>query len=317
MKKPTWRKPPGYHGEHSNKRVLRTFSTMVGGLAVIVHNKSAAERLKTLKHRIEFQRDSANGADISSFISIVFDDLIALRDLDIDRSKSEFDAAVKLLEEDIDKMLLCIKEGLSVAPWADDTDRRVVKFSVKVAALKSIHKRAYADYIRMKSIHDDVLKELVVECDERTKRRLESKERRSYAYCDMRGTALDVLEEILDELAAIEETAKSSPSLAGRINRLINVKRLGDFYANPIKAQKQRKKLKGELLYIIQSVTKGKQYGDDWAGVMYSGTAVPKPTAATVAVEASSNRVITVQPSVAEVDTGVSINKANKNVGGF
>lgn len=135
MKNSTWFKPPGYHGGHSNKHVMDTFLTMVGGLAVTIHDRSVAERLKTLKHRIEFQRDSANGADISSFVSVVFDDLIAVRDLNIDGSKSEFDAAVKLLEEDIDKMLSCIREGLSVTPWADDTDRRVVKFAVKVAAL--------------------------------------------------------------------------------------------------------------------------------------------------------------------------------------
>lgn len=312
MKKSPWLRPPAYHGGRSNKSVLSTFSTMVSGLAVTVHSKSASERLKTLKHRIEFQRDGANGADIGSFISIVFDDLIAVRDLDIDGSKSEFDTAVKLLEEDIDKMLSCIKEGVAAAPWSDDTDRRVVKFAVKVVALKSIHKRAYADYIRMRNIHENVKKELEIERDERTRRRLEAKERRTYAYCDMRNTALDVLEDILDEISELEETAKSSPSLAGRINRLINVKRLGDFYASPIKAQKQREKLKNELLYIIRSIDKGDEYGKKWAAVMYSETVVPERSTATPVATA------TVQSSDAEVGADVSIkNKSKTSLGGF
>lgn len=148
----------------------------------------------------------------------------------------------------------------------------------------------------MKGIHDDVLKELMVECDERTKHRLENKERRSYTYCEMRGTALDVLEDVLDELSELEDTAKASPSLAGRINRLINVKRLGDFYANPIKAQKQREKLKGELLYIIQSVAKSKRYGDDWVSVMYADTAKPQSAVATAPSAVAAT--VSVQPDV-------------------
>ncbi len=316
MRKDLWVSPPLYGGKRNNKKILREYSAMVALLAISADKKPAKQRLTILKQKIDFRRAKSNGADISGFVDTVYYDIIAVRDLGMYGSNAEYNAAIHLLESDIDKMLACIKDKLVSTPFADNVDRRVIKFTIKVENLKAMYKRTYQDYTRVKLAHDGVMKDLGAHTDSHMKQQLESRERRMHTYCELRESALDTLAEIIGELEMLVDTAKVSPSLAGRINRLINVKRLGDFYANPIRAQKQREKLKSELLYIIQSVTKSKQYGDDWAAVMYSGTAVSKPVTTSPSVTSQANTNTTIQPSVTEVGDGVSI-KNKSTLGGF
>lgn len=176
MRKSNWLKPPKYYGGRSNKRVMRRFMMMLKGLAVFVHAKFDSERLKTLMYKIEFLLPNANGADISGVIISVFEDLIEVRDLDVDGSRSELDSAIKLLECDVEKMLACIKEGLLATPWTDVKDKRVINFLAKMETIKLLHKRVRDDYLRIKSVHENVLKELSAEHDLRNKGRLENKE---------------------------------------------------------------------------------------------------------------------------------------------
>lgn len=124
----------------------------------------------------------------------------------------------------------------------------------------------------------------------------------------MRCMALEVIEDIFDELSELADTAQSSPRLAGRINRLINIKLLGDFYANPIKSQKQREKLKVELLCIKKSIANGKQYGDSWASILYADTAMKRS-----AVASSDSKTSQIQSDVSDKYDSVSINiKSNR-----
>ncbi len=307
--KNSWVNPPNYYGGRSNKRVLKTFSAMLRGLSVVMKDKHCSDRLQTILHRIEFQLDSANGPDIGFFVNAVFEDIVNIRDVEVDGTKSELASAMRLLEEDVERMLACIKEGVIITPWSDEIDKRIVKFTAKIAALKTIYKRTVSDYERVKNVHTAVMRELSGPTDERARRRLEAKAHRSYTYLSMRATAAEVLDEILEELTQLEETAKSSPSLAGKINRIINVKKIGDFYGKPIRSQRHREKVKNELYYIIKNVENGKTFSARWSTVLYQRATAPDE-------KKTESGILATKPSATVGADAVKMNE-NKNLGGI
>ena len=283
MKKQIWKRPPSYYGYRSNKRILAVFAVMAQGLAATSDDREISERLKDLQHRLEYRIGDNGHADVQSFVSIVFDDFLDVREAMDDCDKAELESAMRLLEADIKKLTDLIREDVAVTPWDDETDRRVVKLIENTASIRTIFKRTVDDLRRMRKKCEKVSAELLTA--ERTgaeRERLELKERRLYAYCDLREKAVKSLEDIKDELEELATLAHNTPALAGRANRHIKIKRLADFYVHPLKAQAQREKLKGELLFIIQSVDKTVEVTDEWGAVMYGkekGTAVSSGSA--------------------------------------
>lgn len=268
-KKQTWGRQPTYRNGKHNKRALKAFSDMASGMAIIVNDRKAAERLVAIKQKIDYQLDSANGADISLYVNSVFNDFISLRDVAGDGTKDELNDAVSVLEADITVMLGLIRAKVEVTPWDEQQDKRVVRFEQKVSSVKSIYKRTSDDYKKVHTQYEQAGMALYAPNEPMIKQRLESKVKRLGAYCESRQTALSVLGRILDELTELESYAKNSPALAGRIGRLINITALADFYSRPVKSQAQREKLEGELLFIMQNVGLAFKQGNNMDEVMY------------------------------------------------
>ena len=273
MKNQIWKRPPSYRSWRSNKRVLTVFAVMAQGLAATSDDRAISERLKDLQHRLEYRIGDKGHADVQFFVNTVFDDFLDVREAMDERDKAELESEMHLLEADIKKLTDLIREEVAVTPWDDETDRRVVKLIENTASIRIIFKRTVDDLRRMRKKCEKVSAELLTaERVGAERERLELKERRLSTYCDSREKAVKSLEDILDELEELATLAHNTPALAGRANRHIKIKRLADFYVHPLKAQAQREKLKGELLFIIQSVDKTVEGTDDWGAVMYGDT---------------------------------------------
>lgn len=270
MKKQIWKRPPSYHGYHSNKRVLAVFAVMAQGLAATSDDRAIAERLTDLKHRLEYRIGDKGHADVQFFVNTVFDDFLDVREAMDGRERSELEAALHLFETDVKKLTDLIREEVSVTPWDDETDHRVAKLIENTASIRTIFKRIVDDLRRMRKKRDKASSELLTAVQYGTDReRLALRERRLNTYCASREKAVKSLEDILDELDEIATLARNTPTLAGRANRRIKIKRLADFYVHPLKAQAQREKLKGELLFIIKSVDATDGATNDWGAVLY------------------------------------------------
>ena len=270
MKKRIWQSPPRYYGYRSNKRILAVFAVMAQGLAATSDDRAISERLKDLQHRLEYRIGDKGHADVQFFVNTVFDDFLDVREAMDERDEAELKSAMRLLEADIKKLTDLIREEVAATPWDDENDRRVAKLLENTANIRTIFKRTVDDLRRMRKKRDKVSAELlIVERVGAERERLELKERRLSTYCDSREKAVKSLEDILDELEELAVLAHNVPALAGRVNRRINIKKLADFYVHPLKAQAQREKLKGELLFIIRSVDETVKMTDEWGAVIY------------------------------------------------
>jgi oligoribonuclease (3'-5' exoribonuclease) len=107
---------------------------------------------------------------------------------------------------------------------------------------------------------------------------LKLKNKRLNTFCVSREKAIKSLEDILAELDEIKTLAHNSPALASRVNRRIKIKLIADFYVHPLKAEKQREKLKGELLYIIKSVSETDEMTKTWEPILYDSNQAEKET---------------------------------------
>lgn len=295
-KKQIWKRQPNYRNGKHNKRALKAFSVMASGMAIIVNDRKAAERLVAVRQKIDYQLDSANGADISLYVSSVFNDFIALRDAAGDGTKEELNDALSALEADISVMLGLIRAKVEVTPWDEQQDKRVVGFEQKVSSIKSIYKRTADDYKKIHTQYEQVEMALYAPNEPMVKQRLESKGKRLGVYCGSRQTAMSVLGRIIDELTELESYAKNSPALAKRISRLINITVLADFYSRPVKSQAQREKLEGELLFIMQNIGIAFKQGNNMDEVMYgkqksADTTVQTGETTTVQTDLSENGI--------------------------
>ena len=271
MKQRIWSNPPRYKGPRRlrNRRVINAFKTMASGLAAIAPDACSAERLSNVRLVLDYLVTDDGKAEIRYSINPVFDDFVAVRDAMNDGDREEIAESLDLLESDVKKLSNLIRERVAETPWSYEIDGHILKYMQKVSVVRELYKRSEDDRRRKHKQKAKAESDLVVAKTASERERLERKIRKFTTYCIAKDRATSTFEDILDELDELTEFAKCSPALAKRINSVVNLKAVADFYAHPQKAQREREKIKNELYYIIKSLEKQDVVTETWSAVLY------------------------------------------------
>lgn len=267
-KREIWKRPPKYHGSNDNNKALQRFATMASGLAAISDNPRIKSRLMDLQQRLQYRVRNGSNADVGYYIPAIFEDFLLLREAISSEHKTEIEIYLQQLEKDTQKLSDLVRNNVLVTPWDDSVDSRVAKLMQKNNEIRNVYRRN-ADYLRRMRQQLSRIETELLTMPAGEEERLELQARRLTTYCESREKAVRTLADITAELDELISLSKSSPKLASQVNRMIKIRCLADFVVHPIKAQRQREKLKQELYYIVRSVDKSAELTATWNDVLY------------------------------------------------
>lgn len=265
-----WNSPPPYKGPSSNKKVIKDLANMSNGLAAMATAKqpSVARRLISLGDTLMIYAASAGRkAFILANVIAIYDALINLRSSLSDGGNAyETDGYLSDLESHVKVLGVFLERGVSNSPLDARLNRSVIKFIEKKAAVESIARATEHSLANA----ERKLCQLRKACGNtpREKRSIAQAIMRVSSFINARRAAVDTLSSIVDSLKELEDTARLSAGLSKRINRIIRLKPLADFYDRPVHSQRECDKLYQHLYYLIQNQIKTCGHTAEWNGVI-------------------------------------------------
>lgn len=257
MKRSNYDAPTKYGGPRDNKRAIGELSDKCFGLSAMVSaNRPAVERrLERIGTSLKIKASVAgHKAFIFANVINIDEDLAGLRSaLCEGNNKGEVDHYLKSLEADIDVLGTFLEHEIGNSPMEANMSRAVRKFIIKKSAVEAIARATESSL----SNAENELRRLTREAvnNEHEARCHEQRIVSLKSLIKGRQSAAQALDSIVIRLNQLIDTARLSPGLARRLNRLIRLKPLADFYDKPIHSQKERETLYLHLYYLIQNQT--------------------------------------------------------------
>ena len=258
-KKSVWGSPPSYGGPGDNKRAICRLSKMCFGLSAMTsaNRSTVARRLESIGTSLRIKISIAgHKAFIFANVIDIYEDLTSLRSALCDADNAgEVEHYLNSLEANVKVLGTFLEHEIDESPMEANMNRFVRKFVSKKSAVETIERAtesSLADAER--KLHRLQLSETRTE---RERSRKEQKIANLKGFIKVRQSAADTLDSIVDRLNELEDTARLSPGLARRLNRLIHLKLLADFYDKPLRSQKEREALYMHLYYLAQNQING------------------------------------------------------------
>lgn len=255
-RKSNWESPPQYRGAKHNKRAVKSLAQMCFGLSAMATaaQPNVARKLESFGTSLTIKAASTgHNAFIQANIFAVFEDLTNLRAaLFDDGNESEVEIWLNSLEANIKVLDTFLEREIDDSPLEAHFNRNIRKFIAKKSAVESIARATESSLATAQRKLSRIQLENIQ--DSREKIRVKRKIANLKSFIRLRIAAADTFSSIVDRLNEIEDTAKLSPGLARRVNRLIKLKPLADFYDKPMRSQQERDKLYAQLYFITQNI---------------------------------------------------------------
>lgn len=242
-----WKNPPKYKGWNPNKRALAVLAKMVVSLMSIPAAAVIAVKLKSIASRLEMMATVVDRhVDAYPNVYSVWTNLSGLR------------TALMVGEGGRDELLSDLEQDLA-------TLGNLVDNNVMVNANEMRPSRAMSTFIAKQSFVNGTYHSAENSLEKETKRlsRLQANPpsvtnttQQNVCRTAIRSLSqiVEILVSVKANLALLETYCRQSPTLARRVARLVNTKRLSEFIANPVSCKIEARKLHTQLLLILDNI---------------------------------------------------------------
>lgn len=254
-KQSVWKYPLSYSGPRDNKQAISQLSKMCFGLSALAHGDLTvvAKKIETIGVLLQIKISMAGRkAFIFANITDIYEDLTSLRSVLCDAdNEGEIEYYLNSLEKDVSLLGNFLEYEIDDSPMNANMNRSVRRFIAKKAAVETIARATKNSLIEAEKKLDR-LRRLKTSNDYEKGRKVQKIANLS-AFIKARQNAVDTLDSIVDRLSELEDTARLSPGLARRLNQLVHIKPLADFYDKPLRSQRERESLYMHLYYLVQN----------------------------------------------------------------